>query len=362
MFGKNKPGDPPQQQSIADMMAMAQSMQAGAMQQAEAMQAAGAGAAVGSMTWARQVLALIAPPQPGYVKRCTCSNCGAPKKLPSVTAYVYCDYCGELADYDLRRASESDVPVGMDYANVVNGLQASCRSAQAAGDQAAYRGMQQQIYEAYVTTMPNAVSHRARNDERYRAALITYMAESAVLTAFEPELVALTAEMQQRVMGLRYVGMMQVDPASFWPMCDTLSRQIEATNRLARERGIDDLNPDHAAHLNTKMACSGFCQGWLQMLPQDAAGQLLEWAGLTNEYVPIDVVDGQPRSCGGCGSAFTALPGATTMVCEGCGRKLDVGSAEIPCTQCGGTLTLAPGATEATCPFCKAFVRAVGLR
>ena len=59
----------------------------------------------GSMTWARQVMAILAPPGPGFVKRCSCVTCGAPKKLPSVTAYVYCEYCASLADYDLRRAT-----------------------------------------------------------------------------------------------------------------------------------------------------------------------------------------------------------------------------------------------------------------
>jgi hypothetical protein len=279
MFGKDKSSGGAPQQSIADMMRMAQSMQADAMQQAHTMGAATGGSAVGSMNWARQVMALIAPPQPGYVKRCSCTNCGAPKKLPSVTAYVYCDYCGSLIDYDLRRASESDVPVGLEYANLVNGLQRNCMAAQAAGDREAYRAMQKQIYAAYVTSMPNAVSHRARNDESYRQQLVDYMAESALMTAFEPELIALTGEMQQRVVGLRYTGMMMVDPASFWPMCETLNRQIETTGRLAQQYGLDERDPDRAAHLNTKMACSGFCQGWLHMLPQDTAAQLIEWAG-----------------------------------------------------------------------------------
>src|SRR5579859_2872588 len=75
------------------------------MQQAAAFQQASAGAtaARGSMTWARQVLAILAPPQQGFVKRCSCVVCGAPKKLPTVTAYVYCDYCAALIYYDLRR-------------------------------------------------------------------------------------------------------------------------------------------------------------------------------------------------------------------------------------------------------------------
>jgi LSD1 subclass zinc finger protein len=361
MFGKDKSSGGAPQQSIGDMMRMAQSMQADAMQQAQAMSGATAGAAVGSMTWARQVLALIAPPQPGYVKRCSCTNCGAPKKLPSVTAYVYCDYCGSLVDYDLRRASESDVPVGIEYANLVNGLQRNCLAAQAAGDRDGYRAMQRQLYDAYVTTMANAVSHRARNDVSYRQQLVDYMAESAVMTAFEPELVTLTGEMQQRAMGLRYTGTMTVDPDSFWPMCETLNRQIEATARLAPKYGLDERNPDRATHLNTKLACSSFCQGWLPFLPAESAAQLIEWAGLTNSYVEIDVADGRPRGCGGCGSRFTSLPGASLMVCEGCGRQLDVGAAEIPCTGCGASMTLPPGASDTNCPYCQTYVRKVGI-
>lgn len=81
-----------------------QALQAQAMQQAAAFRQAsdqGSGPAVGSMTWVRQVLAILAPPQPGFVRRCTCMVCGAPKKLPTVTACVYCDYCASLIDYDL---------------------------------------------------------------------------------------------------------------------------------------------------------------------------------------------------------------------------------------------------------------------
>jgi hypothetical protein len=34
------------------------------------------------------------------VKKVDCSRCGAPKRLPSKTAYLYCDHCGSLIDYD----------------------------------------------------------------------------------------------------------------------------------------------------------------------------------------------------------------------------------------------------------------------
>jgi hypothetical protein len=40
-----------------------------------------------------------------FVKQVECSRCGAPKRLPSRTAYLYCDHCGALVDYDFRLAN-----------------------------------------------------------------------------------------------------------------------------------------------------------------------------------------------------------------------------------------------------------------
>src|SRR5262245_54348612 len=110
LFRKDK-GIGPQGPSTFDAMKMAHQMQA--FSPSPAMMQGGAAGMEAAMTWARRVLELIAPPNPGYVKRCSCPTCGAPKKLASVTAYVYCDYCGSLIDYDFRQASAIDTPPGM---------------------------------------------------------------------------------------------------------------------------------------------------------------------------------------------------------------------------------------------------------
>ncbi len=210
-----------------------------------------------------------------------------------------------------------------------------------------------------------AVSHRARNDRGYRDAYVAYMAEAATARAFDPAYQALEAEMRQRVMGLQYSGNMMsptVAPDSFWPMVDTMEKQLAASKVLYRSAGLAELDPDHAEHLTGKLGWSGFCQGWLGMLPAEAATQLLDRAGLTNEYVPVEAADGQPRHCGGCGAEFSALPGATAIICEGCGRTMDLGSAEIPCASCGAVMTLPAGADRTACPFCQSQVERVGLR
>jgi LSD1 subclass zinc finger protein len=361
--------------SVAGQQAFAEQLRAQAMQwQARAMDQAavlpradGAGPvpAAGSMGWARQVMAILAPPGPGFVKRCTCVTCGAAKKLPAVTAYVYCDYCASLIDYDLRRACEGATAPGSGYSAAVNSAHAASQAAAAAGDREAYRALQERIYEAYVVHVPMAVSHRARNDPDYRRAYIGYMAAAAVARAFDPAAQELDAEMKQRVVGLRYTGDMMsptVAPDSFWPMADTLKKQIEADRALYRSAGLGQLDPDHAEHLTGKLAWSGFCQGWLGMVPAGTAAQLLERAGLTNEYVPVQAEDGQSRCCGGCGAQFSALPGAKAVICDGCGRTIGLGGAEIPCAACGATMTLPAGADQVACPFCQSQVRRAGIR
>jgi LSD1 subclass zinc finger protein len=353
------------------MQAQARQLQEQAMQQMAAFRQAsqqgqpGSTAEAGSGTWARQVMAILAPPEPGFVKRCACVVCAAPKKLPTVTAYVYCDYCASLVDFDLRRAGEGDTVPGPQYAATVNGTHAAAQAAVAAGDRDSYRDLQKQVYQAYVTYMPMAVSHRAKNDPGYRSSYVNYMAEAAVVRAFDPAAQAMEAEMKQRVLGLRYAGNMMsptVEPDSFWPMVDTLEKQIESSKLRYRSAGLADLDPDHAEHLTGKLGWSGFCQGWLGMLPREAAAELLDRAGLTNQYVPVQGEDGRPRHRGGCGAQFSALPGARAVICEGCGRKIDVGGVELPCASCGATMTLPAGADQVACPFCQATVERAGLR
>jgi DNA-directed RNA polymerase subunit RPC12/RpoP len=350
-------------QSIADMMAMAkQSMEA--MKTAGQVQQAAAGETVGSSAWARKVMKVLGAPEPGYVRRADCAVCGAPKKLPSVTAYVYCDYCGAFIDFDLRKASETDAPPGQEYANLVNSTYQQAEAARTAGDRDGYRNLQKQVFDAFATHVPNAVSHRARNDARYKQQYVDYMAEAAVVRAFDPGAQQLDEEMKQRVMSLQWTGSMmaqEVSPASFWPMVDTLEKQLAYMGDLNKKSGVNELDPDRMDRVGSKMAWSGFLQGWLGMLPDDAAAQLVERTGLKAEYVPIQAEDGQPRSCGGCGGTITALPGAKVVVCDGCGRKLDVGSAEIPCRSCGGHMTFEEGAERTKCPFCGVDVEKVGM-
>jgi DNA-directed RNA polymerase subunit RPC12/RpoP len=212
--------------------------------------------------------------------------------------------------------------------------------------------------------MPMAVSHRAKNDPEYRAGYVEFMAAFDAARAFDSAARALEAEMKQRVLGIKYGGPMMsptIVPDSFWPVIDTLEKQLENSHALYRSAGLLDIDPDHAEHLTGKFSWSQFCQGWLGMLPADAAERLLDRAGLKNEFVPIEAHDGEERHCAGCGAEFTTLAGATAFICEGCGRKMELDSAEIPCASCGATMTLPSVADEVACPFCQSRVERSGI-
>ncbi len=352
-----------------DMMKMAREMQAQAMETMQAAQQATAGGAeMGTNAWLRNYVNILSGPQPGFVKRCECGVCGAPKKLPAVTAYIYCDYCGSLADFDLHKACDGATMPGPEYARLVNGLQPQAKAAQASGDQDTYRGIQRQIFASYVANVPSAVSHRAVGDDAYREKYVAYMAEGAVVRGFDPRALELEADMQQRVAALQWTrgsgGLMDVKvaPEGVWAMADTLDRQIQLNVALYARTGVTELDPDRASSsLYAKMGWSGFCQGWIKYLSEDDAAKLLDRAHLRNEYVPVQPEGAEPRSCSGCGGQIHALPGAKVVVCDGCGKSLDVGEAALTCAGCGGSVTLPVGADNAACPFCKANVARVGI-
>src|SRR5580693_4859369 len=76
-----------------------------------------------------------------FVKQVECARCGAPKRLPSKTAYLYCDHCGALVDYDFRLANlgTNTGYTNTVYHQLVAPVQAEINKARAFGDKARYR-------------------------------------------------------------------------------------------------------------------------------------------------------------------------------------------------------------------------------
>jgi DNA-directed RNA polymerase subunit RPC12/RpoP len=359
-FGKLMGGD------VAARIAAAQQNLAGAQQQMGGLAAMGGGAAVGSQSWMDAVL----HPQSDFVRHCTCAECGGEKKLPSPTAYMYCDYCSALVDYDFRKvvsgsaAPEKQVPDAA-YAQWINQIGADKRAAKEAGDKAKFAELEQQFFDGWITNSPNAVSHRV-GDPVYRKAYLDYMVANSVATSFDPKMQSLDEEMKTATKAMVYGGSggmsMQINADSFWPLLDVVMRQQQIALDLSAAAGVPDLDPDKAPDaVRRRMGVSTMVQGWMPYLSAEAGEEMLKRTGLEGEYSHIEpVVDGQTRHCGKCGEEFIAMANAKVCVCDKCGHKLDVGSAEWPCGNCGGLMTMPAGEPSTTCPYCKSLVERVG--
>ena len=102
-----------------------------------------------------------------FVKRVNCSQCGAPKTLPSKTAYLYCDYCSSLMDYDFRIAN-ANTNAGLTntvYHRLLALQQPSYDIAKANQDWDRLREIYTRIYDEWMRECPQAVSPRAEHDE-----------------------------------------------------------------------------------------------------------------------------------------------------------------------------------------------------
>jgi DNA-directed RNA polymerase subunit RPC12/RpoP len=299
-----------------------------------------------------------------FAKRCDCVTCGAAKKLGSPTAYIYCDYCGSLADYDFRRACESESAPSAEFISLANSMHGVREQAKAAGDRDGYREAQIRFYDGYVANYPQAVSHRV-GDPKYRAALVRFLAENSVIDDFDPTFAALADDVKEKAKALQWSGGMtspKVSGSSFRAMAEVLAKQVARGTELAQSADLIDLDPDHAgSEVRRRMIAATLCQGWLPHLEAEDAKWLIDGWGLDGEYFKLEVPsDGQNWHCGVCGGEIMVLKGAKIVVCDHCGHSIDIGGGESPCRNCGGMITFPVGESHIPCPYCKADAERVG--
>ncbi|WP_370324480.1 heterocycloanthracin/sonorensin family bacteriocin [Euzebya sp.] len=327
-------------------------------------------------------------PPSEFVKRGTCTSCGAPKELPTVREYLYCDFCGQLTDYDLRRAQEAGLraPTSQTFAQVANELTPQADRARDAGDRQGYAALQHRLHVARAELTPWTVPPRAWNDEAYRRRWIDYTTAVVVAAAFDPSQVAHAERVRKAALRVQWRGGMglgafggsiamlgriathgldmqkmtpKLELESFWPLVDAFEAQIEDLLGLIRREGIGELDPDMGSdELTRRLAKSVMAQGWLRHMEPEDGEAYIERMGLRHEYQRARV-HGDIRHCGGCGHDVTALPGATAVVCDGCGRRVDLASPQATCTGCNAVVCFIEGATHLNCPYCAAEMRRV---
>lgn len=301
---------------------------------------------------------------PRQLKRVTCRTCGASKLTPPKTAYMYCDYCGTLADWDFRIACEQggSAQPGPKYEQLNRQLAPKLGEALASGDRETYLNLQKQLFDAHMTACPASYSPRL-GDPEYRSQLLDYTALCYSTAAFDPECKQLENGMQMAMGGLQWTGGMGsqrlVEPTSFRRLIDAFKAHNARFLDLSRVHL--EMHPDHPPEeMLTQIGASAFIQGWLPYLNQQQQDELIAEFGLSGEYVSAEPPQGTERPCQGCGTTLTVPQGARRTVCESCGHTNDWTRAQIPCTNCGTPILVPPGQTRFSCPSCGADMRLDG--
>lgn len=300
----------------------------------------------------------------GFVKRVVCHACGAPKIKRSATAFVYCDFCAALTDWDFQIAisdPKSMLP-GPLYEAVLARVKADLAAALAAGDRARYLAIQREVFAAYVEACPASCPPRC-GDPTYRAAYIEYSAEGATIGAFDPESARRTAAVEASVKGLVWQnlgGAIKVDGTSFWRMFDAIAASMADLPDGRPYASFSLRHPDGAPiSLLRKMSMSMLVQGWIPYLTERDAHALLERTGLASEYVQPPRIALHGAACGHCGNAMSIPDGAKRSLCEKCGYVADAARGAVACTGCGARLAMPEGQNTFACSFCRTELRAV---
>ena len=292
------------------------------------------------------------------VRAATCFRCGGHKRTQPRTAYVYCDYCGALFDYDDELAharQDTGYADGTTFNALVDGVRAEVRRAFEAGDMAAYRAAWRWPFEMDMTLFPDGWSPRVR-DPAYRAAMVTYSVETCVLqNTTEQDLTA--SQNMQRAYG---VARSAPSEATFKAYVNALYADIAADNAWYKQHGIFDLHPDKldeatSAHIYVVRSVLG----WRTLLDEAHFEMLLKIAGIETARVDIAPVGIGQASCGQCGGKLMVVDDARTVVCEACGYELD-GKSSFGCPTCGAQMLLGGSGQHATkCAWCANVVTVV---
>ncbi len=297
---------------------------------------------------------LLPPPAVARrVRSSRCFRCGGYKRTEPRTAYVYCDYCGALFDYDTERAHQetglSDITV---FNMLVDPVRAELRRAFAAHDDVAYREAWRWPYEMDMRLFPDSWSPRL-GDPLYREAMLHYCVEDCVIQNRRKKDAAMEARMQKA-----NGAMSRPSDAVFHEYVN--ARRAHLTEQVAayQQAGIFALHPDKldgATYIRVNLVLSML--EWRDKLSPKRFDSLLRVAGIDTTPVTLEPTAIGMASCGKCSGKLLIVDGARTVVCEACGHELDR-SAAFPCPACGAHL-LAPGPSGAKCAWCSTLIAVV---
>jgi DNA-directed RNA polymerase subunit RPC12/RpoP len=293
-----------------------------------------------------------------YVKQVDCSRCGATKQLPTKTAYLYCDFCGALIDYDFRVGNfgTNAALTNQVFAFLMAPVQTDLERAIVLKDRDRYRQLIRPVYQEWMRQVPMACSPRATSDEDFRKRTVDYMVECLVTREFSPQAHGVGDQLAAATRALQRIPQPNGDwlvGDGIWQVAALYKQQMEMSYQLLKDTGVLAMEPEETPmSVQLKMEYSYFCQNWLPKIPPQDTDRFLAFFGLKSEYTKANIANADTRKCGGCGDELKTVPGAQAVICESCGRKLDIAGGEVPCQRCGAPLSFPVGVGTLPCPYC----------
>lgn len=295
------------------------------------------------------------------IKKSVCRSCGASKVQSPKTAFIYCDYCGALVDWDFRISitTAGSAKPGPEYLRLEAQVAPILAHALSTGDQATYRNTLTGLLDQHMRSCPASYSPRL-GDPTYRAAMLEFQVCSILATDFDPQTRALKAQFEQAqrmVQPYPRPGLPAgIEPQSF--------QRLYAAFIAHHDRFMQVAAPCMAKHpdgatfeLISMIQKSIFAQTYLRNLEKPQQDWLIATLGLEAEYIPYQEQPTTQRHCGGCGAGLSVVAGARRVVCEYCGRANDVQRSEMACIGCGAPVSIPFGVARFPCPHCNVDLR-----
>jgi hypothetical protein len=276
-----------------------------------------------TLPWTTPLEVTILEPPARLVLRGNCPHCSAPRVRPSSHAFVYCDYCGELADYDFVIACQAPRQPGPAYEALREQLEGKLLRARDLDDRDQYRELQLELLGTWLESTPQAAPVRTKLPE-YRAQYIAWLAEAATTIAFDMEARRGERGMRRAVEKLTFAEVEGRDRVSGFPALLEAMSEFEArVDAISAE--VYAMHPDHAPReLQRRIGFSQFAQAWLPFLGEDEATELLKRTMLDREYDPAGTIASTKWPCSQCGAAIELVDGAKRVCCDHCGRIVAV--------------------------------------
>jgi len=299
------------------------------------------------------------------IKRATCSVCGAPKTTLSATAFIYCDYCASFMDWDYRIAIDKSAgitrqerysfekaveKIKIDIASQLGKmLQGKENIANRYGE-----CMKQYIAE-HMKSFPYSYSPRIA-DQEYRKQYLEYTRLSYREVLLDKDLKQLLQEQMRRQNDIKWVNN-KVESISFWKFFIAANKYLETTCARLESRGILAKHPDYMnTELAYKLSLSFFLEQWLSFLYKEDLEKVLTACSLVAEYIAAKPVKLDLRHCGGCGKELCVLPKAQKVLCENCGKIIDVKQHEFPCPACSNLFSFPINQSHIKCAACGSMI------